>query len=86
MNKNKGISYVIRYRLLAALVISICCLCTHPYSVMAAQPEDAEIYGIGSVSKMFGAAAVMLLVDRGMVELDAPVTDYIPEFEMEDVR
>lgn len=86
MNKNKGISYVIRYRLLAALVISICCLCTPPYSVMAAQPEDAEIYGIGSVSKMFGAAAVMLLVDRGMVELDAPVTDYIPEFEMEDVR
>lgn len=58
-----------------------------PVTVRAAQrSEEREIYGIGSVSKMFGAAAVMLLADRGLVELDAPVTDYIPEFEMADER
>lgn len=45
-----------------------------------------EVYGIGSVSKMFGAAAVMRLVEQDLVELDAPVTDYIPEFEMADER
>ncbi|MBR1751589.1 MAG: beta-lactamase family protein [Ruminococcus sp.] len=30
--------------------------------------------------------AVMQLVDEGKVELDAPVTDYLPEFEMDDER
>ena len=41
---------------------------------------------IGSVSKMFATTAVMQLVDKGKVELDAPVTDYIPEFRMADER
>lgn len=48
--------------------------------------EDYEIYGIGSVSKMFGAVALMQLVQEGKVNLDAPLTDYIPEFEMADER
>lgn len=47
---------------------------------------EPEIYGIGSVSKVFGAAAVMRLVDEGKIELDMPVTEYIPEFEMADER
>ncbi len=41
---------------------------------------------IGSVSKMFAATAVMQLVDAGKVELDAPITEYLPEFRMADVR
>ena len=49
----------------------------------ASRPPTAEtLYGIGSVSKMFAAAAVMKLVDRGKVDLDAPLVAYLPEFSM----
>ena len=41
---------------------------------------------IGSVSKMFATTAVMQLVEQGKVELDAPVTDYLPDFRMADER
>ena len=44
------------------------------------------IYGIGSTSKVFGAAAVMKLVDEGKIDLDEPVVNYIPEFRMADER
>jgi len=40
------------------------------------------IFRIGSVTKMMTAAAVMQQVELGRVDLDAPVTDYIPEFEI----
>ena len=43
-------------------------------------------FNIGSVSKMFAAAAILLLVDDGKVDLDAPVLRYIPEFTMADAR
>ena len=43
-------------------------------------------FNIGSVSKMFAAVAILLLVDDGKVELDAPVVRYIPEFTMKDAR
>jgi CubicO group peptidase (beta-lactamase class C family) len=33
----------------------------------------------GSVSKLFTTTAVMILVDRGLVDLDAPVVRYIPD-------
>ena len=39
---------------------------------------------IGSASKSFTALAVMQLVDAGRVDLDAPVGDYVPEFELAD--
>jgi CubicO group peptidase (beta-lactamase class C family) len=46
-------------------------------------PVDSEtIFRIGSVTKMMTAAAVMQQVELGRVELSAPVTDYIPEFEV----
>ena len=41
---------------------------------------------IASNSKIFAVAAVMRLVDQGLVDLDAPVTDYIPDFRMADER
>lgn len=44
------------------------------------------VYGIGSVSKVFAAAAVMKLVDEGKINLDTPVYKYIPEFYMKDER
>lgn len=47
---------------------------------------DNSMFGIGSVSKMFTAAAVMQLVDQGKVNLDAPITNYIADFTMADGR
>ncbi|WP_232697805.1 serine hydrolase domain-containing protein [Brevibacillus daliensis] len=44
------------------------------------------LYGIGSVSKVFGAAAVMKLVDQGKIDLDTPVVQYITDFKMKDER
>ena len=51
-----------------------------------APASQARIYNIASISKMYSTLAVMQLVDEGKVELDAPVTDYLPGFEMEDER
>lgn len=44
------------------------------------------IYGIGSVSKVYTAAAVMKLVDEGKLELDEPLVRYLPAFTMKDSR
>lgn len=44
-------------------------------------PATAEtIYRVGSVSKLFTDVAVMRLVEQGKLKLDAPVSEYIPEF------
>ena len=45
-------------------------------------PTETTMYGIGSVSKVLAAMAVMTLVDAGRVSLDAPVIRYIPDFTM----
>ncbi|NUQ90146.1 MAG: beta-lactamase family protein [Glycomyces artemisiae] len=41
---------------------------------------------VASVSKSFTAMAVMILVEEGAVDLDAPVADQLPGFEMADAR
>jgi D-alanyl-D-alanine carboxypeptidase len=38
------------------------------------------VYRIGSVTKEFTAAAVLLLVEDGLIELDAPISDYVPDY------
>ena len=44
-------------------------------------PATAEaVYRVGSVSKLFTDLAVMQLVEQGKVDLDAPVSRYVPEF------
>ncbi|MEE9910509.1 MAG: beta-lactamase family protein [Deltaproteobacteria bacterium] len=48
--------------------------------------RPATLFNIGSISKVYVATAVMLLVDDGAVLLDRPVTDYLPEFRMADER
>ena len=46
----------------------------------AKTPATAEtVYRIGSVSKLFTDIGVMQLVERGKLNLDAPVTDYAPD-------
>jgi CubicO group peptidase (beta-lactamase class C family)/D-alanyl-D-alanine dipeptidase len=45
-------------------------------------PATADtVYRVGSVSKLFTDIAVMQLVERGQVDLDAPVTTYLPAFK-----
>jgi CubicO group peptidase (beta-lactamase class C family) len=38
------------------------------------------VFRIGSITKVFTASAVMQLVEQGKIDLDLPVTAYIPEF------
>ena len=38
------------------------------------------VYRVGSVSKLFTDVAVMRMVEAGALDLDAPVTDYLPTF------
>lgn len=51
-----------------------------------ARPQDSvpataqTIYRVGSVSKLFTDIALMRLVQRGALDLDAPVGRYLPEF------
>lgn len=39
---------------------------------------------LGSVTKLLTATALMRLVDRGLVDLDAPAKRYVPEFTLSD--
>ncbi|NLV50984.1 MAG: serine hydrolase [Clostridiales bacterium] len=48
--------------------------------------DENSIFGIGSISKMFPSTAIMILSDQGKIDLDKPVTAYIPEFKMADPR
>lgn len=44
-------------------------------------PATAEtVYRIGSVSKLFTDIGVMQLVEKGELDLDAPVSKYLPDF------
>lgn len=56
---------------------------------LAANGEAAAtdgVYCIGSVSKMYTTAAVMRLAQDGKLDLDKPVTTYLPDFKMADER
>ncbi len=41
---------------------------------------EHTVYRIGSVTKQFTAAAIMLLVEEGKLELDAELTDFFPDY------
>ncbi len=45
-------------------------------------PATADtVYRVGSVSKLFTDIAVMQLVEQGKLDLDVPVTRYLPDFK-----
>ncbi|ABI67641.1 serine hydrolase [Syntrophomonas wolfei] len=50
------------------------------------QVETDTQFNIGSISKIFTAASVLILEQEGKLSLDKPVTDYIPNFTMNDTR
>jgi CubicO group peptidase (beta-lactamase class C family) len=46
-------------------------------------PATSEtVYQVGSITKVINALAVMQLVEQGRMDLDRPITDYLPEFCM----
>ena len=45
-----------------------------------------SLFRIASLSKSFTALAVMQLVDAGLLQLDDPVQDHLPEFQLADPR
>jgi CubicO group peptidase (beta-lactamase class C family) len=47
-----------------------------------AAPGPDTMYGIASVSKIIATVAALQLVDQGKVDLDAPITRYLPTFTM----
>ena len=90
---------MVKKKMIAA--ISALCMagtvCASAGNAVHAEPAQSEltaeaaasqerIYCIASVSKMYSSLAVMQLVDEGKVELDAPVTKYLPDFKMNDER
>lgn len=46
--------------------------------------DENTIFGIASNTKAMTAAALAMLVEDGKVEWDAPVTRYLPDFQMSD--
>jgi CubicO group peptidase (beta-lactamase class C family) len=46
--------------------------------------DEKTLFQFGSTGKTFTATAIMRLMERGDLELDAPVRRYIPEFELQD--
>jgi len=50
-------------------------------------PVDTQTqFNMGSISKIFTAAAILALVQEESVSLDKPVTEYLPGFSMSDAR
>lgn len=43
-----------------------------------------SVFQIGSITKVWTTTLVMQLVDEGLVELDAPIRRYLPEFTLAD--
>jgi len=45
-----------------------------------------SIFQIGSITKVFTASLVMQLVDEGLIDLDAPVKNYLRDFHIADIE
>jgi CubicO group peptidase (beta-lactamase class C family) len=44
--------------------------------------QVGTVYKLWSVAKVFTAIETMRLVEEGLVDLDAPITDYLPDFSI----
>ena len=48
------------------------------------QVTPDSVFQIGSITKVWTATLVMQLVDDGLLDLDAPLTTYLPDFRLAD--
>jgi CubicO group peptidase (beta-lactamase class C family) len=51
----------------------------------ARAPGPETAYRIASCSKSFTVVMFMILRDRGLINLDSPITDFVPEFTQTDI-
>ena len=62
----------------------------HGFGVQSLKAKDPvtprSLWHMASITKPFVATAVMQLVEKGRMNLDAPITTYVPYFEMADPR
>ena len=47
--------------------------------------DDATQFNLASVSKQFTAFGILLLAHQGEINLDAPISEYLPEFQLKQV-
>jgi CubicO group peptidase (beta-lactamase class C family) len=52
----------------------------------AGPPGPETVYRIASCTKSFTATMLMILRDRGVVNLDSPITNFVPEFTQANVE
>lgn len=55
-------------------------------AAVSAEDNSEYVYCVASVSKIYVTTAIMQLADEGKIDIDKPVTEYIPEFTMADER
>lgn len=48
--------------------------------------KEDSIFCVQSISKCFVAMAVMQLVERGLIQLDSPIIEYLPSLKLDDHR
>jgi CubicO group peptidase (beta-lactamase class C family) len=53
-----------------------------PVAARPARPDS--VYMWFSISKLFCATAIMQLVDRGLIDIDRPIADYVPDLALEN--
>src|SRR3954468_11567665 len=51
-----------------------------------AEVTPDSLFQIGSITKVWTATLVMQLVDEGLLDLDAPVLTYLPDFKVADAE
>ncbi len=56
--------------------------CGYADKSAGAPVADGTIFKIGSITKVFTASAVMRLAERGLVDIDRPLGDYLPDFSV----
>jgi len=44
--------------------------------------DETTLFDVGSITKLFTAIAVMQLAEEGIIDLDEPVTTYLPDFSV----
>ena len=54
-------------------------------NIVTALPVSTDsIFQIGSISKVFTTSLIMMLVDQGKIDLDAPIKAYLKHFHVAD--
>jgi CubicO group peptidase (beta-lactamase class C family) len=53
-------------------------------TVTGIEATDDSLWQIGSITKVWTATLAMQLVDEGLLDLDTPVADYLPELRLAD--